>query len=125
MTMMKDEQRVVGGEIGLHVDEQQHERARRADAGGAEAEGDGIEPAHVEPDDRGADLVVGAGADRLAGAGEAEEAPRAARRRPPRRAAAKTRTLSRMSGADLVGIERVVELHVARVGPEHHQHARW
>ena len=39
------EQRVVGGDIGLHVDEQQHQTARGADAGRAEAEGDGVEPA--------------------------------------------------------------------------------
>ena len=59
----------------MHVDEQQHEAARGADAGGADPEGDGVEPLHVEPDDLGADLIVGAGADRLAGTGEAEERP--------------------------------------------------
>ena len=118
------EQRVVGGDIGLHVDEQQHQRARRADAGRAEPEGDGVEPLHVEADDLRADLVVGAGADRLAGAGEAEEAPergdaddRAERREDPH--------LVEQQAADLVAVVGIVELDVARVGPERHQHACW
>ena len=41
--------------------------AGRADAGKAEAEREGIEPLDVEADHRGADEIVGAGADRGAG----------------------------------------------------------
>ena len=51
------------------------------DAGRAEAEGERVEVLDVEADDLRAELVVGAGADRLARQREAEEreqAPRAA-----------------------------------------------
>ncbi len=39
-----------------------------ADAGRAQAEGERVELLHVQADDLGAEVVVGAGADRLAGA---------------------------------------------------------
>ena len=48
-------------------------RAGRADAGGAEPEGERIEALDVEPDHQRAGVVVGAGADRRAGQREAEE----------------------------------------------------
>ena len=83
------------------------QRAGGADAGRAEPEGERIELLDVEPDHQRAGVIVGAGADRLAGAGEAEEreqrrdaTTRAERRidaRPCRPAAARARSCRRRS----------------------------
>jgi hypothetical protein len=50
-----------------HRPDGDHQRAGGAHAGGAHAEGDGVELAHVEADHQRAHVIVGGGADRLAG----------------------------------------------------------
>ena len=49
------------------VDQQHHGAARDRDAHRAEAEGEGVELLHVEADDQGAEVVVGAGPDGFSG----------------------------------------------------------
>ena len=59
-------QRVARAQRRRHVGDQRHHRAGGADAGGADAEGERIEPIDVESNHQRAGVIVGAGADRLA-----------------------------------------------------------
>ena len=123
MTMTKASSVIGGPKRRRDVDDQHQHRAGRADAGGAEPEGQRIEPLDVEPDHQRAGVVVGAGADRLADRREAEE-------REQRRGDQN----GRAAGIDLGGVddqrpdreavERIGRLHVAGVGPEDDQQAR-
>ena len=67
------EQRIGRPERRRDVDDQHQHAAGGADAGRAEAEGQRIEVLDVEPDHQRAGVVVGAGADRLAGPRVLEE----------------------------------------------------
>ena len=92
------------------------------DAGRADAEGERVEVLHVEADHQRAGVVVGAGADRLAGERVAEEGEQ--RRRHRHRGKRRV---------DLVGIddqrpdgearERIGRLHALRVGAEDDEQA--
>ena len=56
--------------------EGRHEQAGGdGQAGAAEAEGDGVDMGHVDADEAGAELLLGDGADRLAGVGAREQKP--------------------------------------------------
>ena len=111
------EQRVGRSERRRHVDDQHQHRAGRADAGRAEPEGQRVEPLHVEPDHQRAGVVVGAGADRLADIGEAEE--REQRGRDHDRGAGRI-DLGGVDddAAEREAVERVGRLHAARIRPE-------
>ena len=109
------EQGVFDGEEGRHRDDGDHQRARGTDAGRADAEGDGIEAAHVEADDQRGEVVVGRGADRLAGARAGEEEPQqqgdgdGGQRRVQAHGVEHQR-------AQLVGLELRLHLDAARIG---------
>ena len=112
------QQRIGGPERGRHVDHQREHDAGGADAGGADAEGEGVEALHVEADHQRAGIVVGAGADRLAEHGEAEEGEQRGRDQHGGRARIGLAGVNDQP-ADLEAVERVGGLHVAGVGPEH------
>ena len=61
----------------LERQDRRDERARRAHAGGADAEGGGVDAAHVGADDQRAVGVVGGGADQRPEVGADEEERRA------------------------------------------------
>ena len=63
----ESQQRIGRSDHRRHVDDQGHDHAGGADASGADAEGQRVKPVDVEPDDQRAGIIIGAGADRLAG----------------------------------------------------------
>src|SRR5690606_23397261 len=91
-----------------------------ADAGRADAEGQGIEPSDVEADHQGAEVVVGTGADGAAGAGQPEEGEQAGGDR-QRQHGGDHAHLVDQQRADLDRVERVVDQNAARIGAEDHQ----
>ena len=102
------------------VGDRHKHRAGKAHAGKPEPEGPGIEPLHVEPDDGGAGEIVGAGADRCADPGEAEESEEC-RRDHERDARNDDPDLVDDQRTDEVAVERVGQVDRPRVRPEAHQ----
>ena len=117
ITMTKASSVYSAARNGCHRDDGDHQRTSRADAGRADAEGDGIEAAHVEADDQRAHMVVGGGADRLAGARAGEEQPEQARDDDGGDGRVQAHGVEHQR-PQLVGIELRVELHAARIGTD-------
>ena len=82
-----------------------------------DAEGERVEPLHVEPDDQRAGVVVGAGADRLAGTRGAKEREQIRPRRHRSRGGVELGA-SMISRPERVGVEGVARLHAAGVRAE-------
>ena len=76
---------------------------------------------HVQTNHLRAEIVVGTGADRLAGERVAEEGEEAGRRDHRRHRGEEPRLVDQ-DRTQLEGFQLIVDLHIARVGAEGHQH---
>ena len=114
------QQGVARREIGMHLEQQQNDRAGRAEAGRADSEREGVEPGDVQPHYLRAHAIVRAGADRLASRRVLEEGEQQGGDDHRGDRGEHLRVVDDQLG-DREGIPGVADLNTLRVGAEDHQ----